>query len=149
MGVVLTTAPAAPEKNAPALSRPLHLLFGLYLLASLAHFIHNAEYLPYYPNMPAWITRETVYLVWLGQAAVGAVGLVLAAWRWRIAALLAVAVFGAFGLDGLAHYTLALCSEHTLATNITIWAEAVLGLLLMLAAATRIASIGSARASAR
>lgn len=99
--------------------------------------------------MPAWITRETVYLVWLGQAAVGALGLVLAAWHWRIAALLLIAVFGAFGLDGLAHYTLALCSEHTLATNITIWAEAVLGLSLMLAAATRIASIGPVRASAR
>lgn len=149
MGAALGTARAAPKMNAPALSRPLRLLFALYLLASLAHFIHNAEYLPYYPNMPAWITRETVYLVWLGQAAVGAVGLVLAAWRWRIAALLAVAVFGAFGLDGLAHYTLALCSEHTLATNITIWAEAVLGLSLMLAAATRIASIRPARASAR
>ena len=46
-----------------------------------------------------------------------------------------VGAYGAFGLDGLAHYTLALCSEHTLATNITIWSEAVSGLLLLLVSA--------------
>jgi nitrate reductase gamma subunit len=45
-----------------------------------------------------------------------------------------VSLYGAFGLDGLAHYTLALCSEHTLATNVTIWSEAVAGFTLMLAA---------------
>ena len=41
-------------------------------------------------------------------------------------------IYGAFGLDGLAHYTLALCSEHTLLANITIWSEATSGLLLLL-----------------
>jgi len=46
-----------------------------------------------------------------------------------------IAAYGAFGLDGLAHYTLALCSEHTLVTNVTIWSEAIAGLLLLLAAA--------------
>lgn len=134
--------------NPPVLPRSLRILFALYLLASLAHFIHNAEYLPYYPNMPAWITRETVYFVWLGQAAVGAAGLLLAAGGWRVAALLSLALFGAFGLDGLAHYTLALCSEHTLAMNLSIWAEAALGLMLMLAAAARVPPRVLARASA-
>ena len=49
-----------------------------------------------------------------------------------------MSVYGAFGLDGLGHYTLALCSEHTLATNVTIWSEALAGVLLMLAAARRL-----------
>jgi len=40
-------------------------------------------------------------------------------------------VYGAFGLDGLAHYTLALCSEHTVLANVTIWSEALTGLLLI------------------
>jgi hypothetical protein len=38
------------------------------------------------------------------------------------------------GLDGLAHYTLALCSEHSVAANATIGAEAASGVALMLAA---------------
>jgi len=32
----------------------------------------------------------------------------------------------------LAHYTVALCSEHTILANITIWSEATTGLLLLL-----------------
>ena len=33
---------------------------------------------------------------------------------------------------GLAHYTLALCSKHTFMMNLTIWGEAVSGLVLAL-----------------
>jgi len=44
-----------------------------------------------------------------------------------------IAAYGAFGLDGLLHYTLALCSQHTVMTNVTIWSEAASGLVLMLA----------------
>ena len=111
---------------------PAHLwaLTALYTFASLAHFTHNAEYLPYYPNMPAWITRETVYLVWLAIASVGAAGVALSLGRWRVAAALVLAAYGAFGLDGLAHYTLALCSEHTWVMNATIWFEAATGVVL-------------------
>jgi hypothetical protein len=43
--------------------------------------------------------------------------------------------YGAFGLDGLAHYTLALCSEHSLAANLTVWFEAVTGFALLVGAA--------------
>lgn len=38
---------------------------AVYCVASLIHFSHNAEYIAFYPNMPAWLTREQVYLVWL------------------------------------------------------------------------------------
>ena len=103
---------------------------ALYFVASLAHFTHNAEFIALYPNMPGWVTREHVYLVWLAITAVGAAGLAFVLTGWKIAGLLALAAYGLFGLDGLAHYTLALCSEHTLAMNATIWFEVTAGVLL-------------------
>jgi len=111
-------------------SRPLAIFAALYFVASLAHFAHNAEYIAYYPNMPRSVTRETVYLVWLAITAVGATG--LAFWRLGLKTMgvLVLAVYGALGPDGLAHYSLALCSEHTLAMNATIWFEAVSGVAL-------------------
>ncbi|WP_460565979.1 hypothetical protein [Hydrogenophaga aquatica] len=78
----------------------MNLLFGLYTLASLAHFTHNAEYIAFYPGL--------------------------------------LIVYGLLGVNGLLHYTLALCSEHTFATNVTIWAEVVLGITLACAAAIRV-----------
>lgn len=103
---------------------------ALYSLASLVHFSHNAEYIAFYPNMPGWISRETVYLAWLAVAAVGLLGGALWLLGWRRVAVFVLALYGALGLDGLAHYTLALCSEHTLAMNMTIWFEALTGLAL-------------------
>jgi hypothetical protein len=113
-------------------------LFALYTLASLAHFSHNAEYIAFYPGLPAWMTRESVYLAWLAVASVGllAVAANLRGWQ-RIAAVL-LFIYGMLGVDGLLHYTLALCSEHTLVTNITIWAEVLLGVVLACAAAIRL-----------
>jgi hypothetical protein len=111
------------------------LLIALYTLASLAHFTHNAEYIAFYPGLPVWMTRESVYLAWLAVAGVGllAYGAYMFGER-RIAACLLL-IYGLLGVDGLLHYTLALCSEHTLATNITIWTEVLLGLMLACAAA--------------
>ena len=90
-----------------AFPRHIWLLAGAYCLASLAHFAHNAEYIAFYPNMPAWLTREQVYLVWLAITAVGAVGIALARLGWRATGLACLAVYGALGLDGLGHYALA------------------------------------------
>lgn len=115
---------------APRMPAHIWTLAALYTVASLAHFVHNAEYLAYYPNMPAWVTRETVYQVWLAIAAFGAAGALIALTRWRVVAALLLAVYGAFGLDGLGHYTLALCSEHTWTMNATIWSEALTGVVL-------------------
>jgi hypothetical protein len=114
---------------------PLGPLFLAYTAASLTHFVHNAEYLAFYPNMPAWITRETVYQAWLAVAAVGLLGIGLRALGWLALGALAMAVYGALGLYGLAHYTLALCTEHSLTANLTIWLEVLTGLMLMGAAA--------------
>jgi len=115
-----------------ALHLPKHLwvLLALYGVASLVHFAHNAEYIAFYPNMPVWLTRDKVYLAWVAITGVGVIGALLVVAGWRATAALFFAAYGAFGLDGLAHYTLALCSEHTLATNLSIWFEAVAGVTL-------------------
>jgi hypothetical protein len=116
-------------------SRALVALVAIYFLASLAHFAHNAEYISIYPNMPAWLTREKVYLAWLAVTGVGVAGLGLVRFGLHALGLAVVSAYGALGLDGLAHYTLALCSEHTLATTATIRCEDASGFTLRLAAA--------------
>ena len=120
--------PSRPHPT--AIPIPLQVLAAAFLLASVAHFIHNAEYIAYYPGMPGWLTREKVYLFWLAFASPGVVAVICARLRRPRLALAFLAVYGALGLDALGHYALALCSEHTLAANITIWAEAVTGLVL-------------------
>lgn len=109
-------------------------LFAIYSVASLTHFVHNAEFIAIYPNMPVWITRETVYIAWLGIGCLGLAGLLM--WRFKLFALgmLCFGAYGALGIDGLAHYTLALCGEHTFATNVTIWFEVITGFVLLIVA---------------
>ncbi len=50
---------------------------GLYLVASLVHFVHNAEFLRDYPNLPASWTSTGIYVAWLGMTSVGLSGYVL------------------------------------------------------------------------
>ena len=121
---------ARPAATAPCLPRPVWACLALYFLASLAHFAHNAEYIAFYPGMPAWLTREQVYLVWLATTSLGVAGLLCSRLGWRTPGAALLAAYGAAGLDGLGHYTLALCSQHTLAMNASIWAEAASGALL-------------------
>jgi hypothetical protein len=121
-----TSAPSASS----SLPRALLLLVFAYTATSLAHFVHNAELLEFYPNMPRWITRETIYQVWLAVAGIGALGLLLAHVGWPAVGASVLAVYGALGLDGLGHYSLALCSQHTIGTNVTIWSEVIAGLSL-------------------
>ena len=123
------------KSGTAVLPKAVWLLAAVYFAASLAHFVHNAEYIAFYPGMPAWLTREQVYLAWLGITAVGVLALVSMRLGRHALGVALVGAYWAFGLDGLAHYTLALCSEHTLATNLTIWSEAVTGLLLLLVCA--------------
>ena len=118
-----------------SLPKHIWLLLAVYFVASLAHFSHNAEYIAFYPNMPTWLTRDKVYLAWLVVTSVGVAGLAALRLRFHALGSALIAAYGALGLDGLGHYTLALCSEHTLATNITIWSEASTGFCLLLAAA--------------
>lgn len=118
---------------------PIGALLLLYLAASLLHFTHNAEYLADYPNLPVWLDRADVYLAWLGLAAVGAAGWVLQRIGWRIAGLLLIGVYAAFGFDGLLHYTRAPIGAHTAAMNFTIWFEVAAAALLLLWVVTSLA----------
>jgi hypothetical protein len=127
------------------LPKHIQTLLAVYFVATLAHFVHNAEFIAFYPNMPAWITRETVYLAWLAIASVGVAGLIAARFGWSALGALLLGAYGALGLDGLQHYTLALCSEHTLAANLTIWSEAAAGIALAVASALRVKTLLSAR----
>ena len=122
------------------------VLAATYFAASVAHFTHNAEYIAFYPNMPSWLSREQVYLAWIAVTCIGVSALFVLRLGFYALGVGLVGLYGAFGLDGLAHYTLALCSEHTLATNVTIWSEAVSGLLLLLASAVLLSRSMLARA---
>ena len=109
-----------------------------YFVTSLGHFIHNAEYIAFYPGIPSWLTRDKVYMAWVAGAGIGLLGLLLARTRLRLLGVALIATYGALGIDGLAHYTLALCSEHSVVTNLTIWFEVATGLSLLLASAALI-----------
>jgi hypothetical protein len=121
-------------------SLPKHVqaLVAAYFLATLAHFAHNAEFIAFYPSMPAWLTREKVYLAWLAMTSVGVAGLVAARFGWSALGALLIGAYGALGLDALTHYTIALCSEHTLTANVTIWCEAAVGVALAVAAVRQV-----------
>ena len=114
-------------------SVPIGAVLLLYLVASLLHFAHNAEYLAAYPNLPAWLGRGDVYLVWLGLAAVGVGGYALYRGGWWLAGLLLLGAYAVSGFDGLLHYTRAPFAAHTAAMNFTIWFEVVAAGLLLIA----------------
>ena len=94
-----------------------------YGAASLVHFVHNAEFLGDYPNMPASWARADVYLAWLGMTSVGLAGW----WAWKRgharAGIVLFMLYATLGLDSLGHYVLAPLSAHTLAMNATILLE--------------------------
>jgi uncharacterized membrane protein len=111
---------------------PLAALLLLYIVASLAHFTHNAEYLNDYPNLPPWLTRGGVYLAWLGETSLGILGYVLYRFGWQLTGLALVGIYAAFGFDGLLHYTRAAFAAHTPAMNFTILFEVVAAALLLM-----------------
>jgi hypothetical protein len=110
-------------------------LLAVYAAASLVHFVHNAEYLADYPNLPDWFTRSGVYLTWAAQASFGLLGLVLYRCGRPIAGLLLIGLYAAFGFDGLLHYTRAPLGAHSSTMNFTIWLEVVAAATLLIAVA--------------
>lgn len=116
------------------LPKRLRAILAIYFLATVSHFAHNAEFIAYYPSMPEWLSRESVYPAWLAMTSVGVAGLAAARIGFQALGAVIIGVYGALGLDALTHYTLALCTEHTLAANFTIWFEAATGVALLFAA---------------
>lgn len=139
----------SPARWMTFLPKHLWALAAVYFVASLVHFVHNAEFIAFYPNMPAWLTREKVYLAWLAITTVGLAGLLACRLGLHVFGLYLLGVYGALGLSGLGHYRLALCSEHTLVTNATIWSEAAAGFALALAAVLLIGDRIAARYAQR
>jgi hypothetical protein len=107
----------------------------IYSAASLLHFLHNAVYLRDYPNLPLWLTAGGVMGAWMIQAGTGLVGYLLYSRVTRAGGLITIAVYAAFGLAGLDHYTVAPVSAHTVAMNLTILLEVAtaVGLLVCVA----------------
>ena len=110
---------------------PLLIILSIYCLASLIHFVHNAVFIEYYPNLPDWITKLGVYVTWLGITSIGIAGYLLFSYGKIYLGLVLCAVYGAIGLDGLGHYSFAPISEHTFMMNSTIWLEAATGILVV------------------
>jgi hypothetical protein len=107
-------------------------LLALYAAASLVHFAHNAEYLAQYPNLPASWTRGEVYLAWCCVTTVGLLGYVLYRGGFSRAGVALLAVYGGVGFGGLLHYTRASIAHHSMAMNVTIWAEFAAAALFLL-----------------
>ncbi len=101
----------------------LIIVWFLYLLGSLIHFIHNAEFLQDYPNLPDSWTRNGVYLAWLGMTLFGAIGLILATRGPRLIGLVCLIIYSLLGMDSLGHYVVAPFDAHTTAMNGTILLE--------------------------
>ena len=109
------------------------VLLFLYGLASLIHFIHNAEFLSDYPNLPASWSPAGVYLAWLGMTAIGVSGWLLIQKGFLRLGLLIIALYATMGMDSLAHYLVAPFSAHTAAMNATILLEVVAAGLVFIA----------------
>ena len=113
----------------------LLILLLAYGSASLFHHVHNAVFVEEYPNLPAWLSAAEVYAAWAGVTLIGVAGYLLLRRGYRLAGLAVVGLYGAFGLDGLAHYSRAPFSAHTLTMNLTIGLEVATAMLLLLAVA--------------
>lgn len=114
----------------------LLVLLLIYCAASLIHFAHNALFVTSYPNLPAWLSPGVVVAAWLGVTAVGIAGYGMFRAGYRFMGLIVTGVYGALGLDGLAHYTRAPISAHSFAMNFTIGFEVLAAVLVLIAVAT-------------
>ena len=117
-------------------SRPLPWLLVLYGLASLVHFVHNAEYLGSYPNLPGWLSRSQIYGAWCGITAVGLVGYALYRRGWAGTGFGLLVLYTLLGFDGLLDYRRAPVASHTVAMNLAIWFEVVAAALALMAVVT-------------
>jgi hypothetical protein len=113
--------------------RGLNVLLLAYVAASLVHFVHNAEFLADYPNMPVWLSPGIVYAVWAANTAIGAAGYILFRRGYWLVGLTVLGVYAILGFGGLDHYTLAPVAAHSSAMNATILLEAATALMLLTA----------------
>jgi hypothetical protein len=103
--------------------RALPWLVALYVAASLLHFVHNAEHLAHYPNLPSSWSRADVYLAWCVVTTPGIVGYAFYLRGNRSIGLSFLPLYAILGFAGLLHYTRAPFAHHSSMMNITICTE--------------------------
>jgi hypothetical protein len=140
------THPVIQIRSASFLPGYLFALQAIYCIASLVHFVHNAQFIAEYPNLPAWLTSSKVYLAWVAVTSVGAAGAAVALSGRRVPGLLLITGYAALGFAGLDHYTRAPASAHTLAMNATIAFEVASAAALLAVSVTLL--LGLIRGSA-
>ena len=69
--------------------------------------------------------------MWAGITSLGVVGLLFMRKQYTATGLLLVAVYAAFGFDGLGHYALAPIEFHPWMANVTILSEVIAAALLL------------------
>jgi len=112
--------------------KTLLIFLLIYFAASLIHFIHNAEFLADYPNLPETWTRSGVYFAWVALTAVGVVGCLLILRGFPRMGLLILGVYALLGLDSLGHYVVAPITNHSLGMNSTILFEVSAAALVLI-----------------
>ena len=113
-------------------NRILVALLIAYCLASLVHFVHNAEFLRDYPRMPDALSRGDVYVAWLAMTVIGLAGWLLVKRGYPIVGFVALIAYAVLGLDSLGHYVVAPMAAHTLAMNATILLEVTCAALVLI-----------------
>lgn len=109
----------------------LFIAWLLYLVESLIHFIHHAEFLSDYPHLPESWTRNGVYTAWAGMSALGIVGLLLSVSRFRLCGRVILVLYTICGIDSLGHYAVASFADHSPAMLGTILLEVGSALMLL------------------
>jgi hypothetical protein len=104
-------------------NRTLTALLVAFFIASLIHFVHNAEFLADYPGLPKTWTRGGVYGAWAAMTAIGVAGWLITESRFRLLGLALIAICSVFGFDSIGHYWLAPVAAHSIAMNVTIMLE--------------------------
>jgi hypothetical protein len=128
------------KKMRRSAQKTLLILLLLYGAASFIHFVHNAEFLADYPNLPASWSRTGVYFAWIGLTIVGVAGWIFLVRGYQLAGLFFLLVYAALGLDSLGHYVLAPLSDHTPAMNSTILFEVTAAVLVLIEVMKQLAS---------
>jgi hypothetical protein len=113
-------------------TKRLTIVWLLFVIASLVHFIHNAEYLPDYPGLPASWTRVGVYAAWGVMTLFGVVGYAIDWLGYRTVGLLAIGCYATLGLASLGHYAVSPLTAHRLGMNATILFEVGAAILVLI-----------------
>ena len=127
--------------------KTLLILLLIYGVASFIHFVHNAEFLADYPNLPNSWTRAGVYFAWIGITVVGVIGWLLVVRNYCLSGLLLLAIYAVFGFDSLGHYIVAPLSSHTPTMNSTILFEVTAATLVLIEIAKQLVQRISRRGS--